>query len=220
MGATTLFVHPDLPDALFALSGAQLLLTELSRVLGISIRNPSVLRLPHSTTLISDQPFKLTSFELALVCVDEISIAPRSSCPFTLPLLPLASSSLLVCSVGTAFSLSSMIVDSLPPCSRTLQTTFRDILSLSECDGKDNLEFHLTRPNFDPILSLRSLCRVVHRSRCALTDRSTCPHWTCCSLILPDTTFSHHMTGLEGIYRLSLEKDAIFDHLPNSRTWC
>ncbi|KAK2942372.1 hypothetical protein BLNAU_22715 [Blattamonas nauphoetae] len=46
-----------------------------------------------------------------------ISIAPRSSCPFTLPLLPLASSSLLVCSVGTAFSLSSMIVDSLIPCS-------------------------------------------------------------------------------------------------------
>ncbi|KAK2955323.1 hypothetical protein BLNAU_9714 [Blattamonas nauphoetae] len=40
------------------------------------------------------------------------------------------------------------------------------------------------------------------------------------TLILPDTTFSHHMTGLEGIYRLSLEKDAIFDHLPNTRTWC
>ncbi|KAK2952982.1 hypothetical protein BLNAU_11971 [Blattamonas nauphoetae] len=110
----------------------------------------------------------------------EITSIQHPLCPFTLPLPPLASSSLLVCSVDTAFSLSSMAVDSLIPCSSALQTAFRDILSLSECEVKDHLEFHLTRSNIVPILFLLSLRRVVRRSRCALTGRSTCPHWTCC----------------------------------------
>ncbi|KAK2963525.1 hypothetical protein BLNAU_1568 [Blattamonas nauphoetae] len=53
-------------------------------------------------------------------------------------------------------------------------------LFFSECDEKEHLNFTFTRPNIVPILFLRSLHRVIRRSRCALTCHSACPRWTCC----------------------------------------
>ncbi|KAK2957538.1 hypothetical protein BLNAU_7437 [Blattamonas nauphoetae] len=63
---------------------------------------------------------------------------------------------------------------------RSLHALISRGLSSSGVRHEEALGLTLTRPNIVPILFLRSLRRIVRRSRCALTCRSACPCWTCC----------------------------------------
>ncbi|KAK2950140.1 hypothetical protein BLNAU_14942 [Blattamonas nauphoetae] len=102
---------------------------------------------------------------------DQVECLPLLVCVFCRCL------TLLVCSVGTAFSLSPwLLIRSLQALSHALLTAFREAFSLPEDEVEVHLEFNLARPNSVPILFLRSLLRVVRRSRCDLAFRSACPH--------------------------------------------
>ncbi|KAK2944939.1 hypothetical protein BLNAU_20115 [Blattamonas nauphoetae] len=142
----------------------------------------------HSTPLISDQsPKRHHSGTLTSVCLMasfEISSTPHSSCALhPSPPPPLTTSSLLVCSVGTAFSLSSNTVDSFISCSICLIIARSPTMLLkgverwnfalvSSIADRAHLMFPLTRPDVVPILFRQSLRRVIRCSRCALTVRS------------------------------------------------
>ncbi|KAK2943659.1 hypothetical protein BLNAU_21407 [Blattamonas nauphoetae] len=128
----------------------------------------------HNALLGSASPIDIIRTHSRVYCDHSTHVVCTS--PF--PSSPTRASSLLVCSIGTAFSFSYMAVDSLSPFKSGTTQTFQNVFSHPECDEKEQLNFNLTRPNIVPILFLRSINRIVRRTRGALKFRSVCPHWT------------------------------------------